>query len=249
MGQAPKRIRRPSSRASARTGHLWSEISSVTQEGPKNSPYSIFVIGKLSEEITESCKPDKFLFEYVSPLDHEVLFDQLIARQPELILIPSETMLSDLLPVLARLRFHPQMNDRPVVVLYDQPPELDINLLENLAICFIPGVLPGEEICLNLAVRCRDGRASRWRALREFSGAMAHTLNQPIAALMGSSEIIGHLGTATLPQHVNDALGLIQRNILEVEGIVRKLEALRRYETAAYPGQSGGIIDLDKSIG
>ena len=246
MGHAHKRIRRPSTRAN-RTGPLWTQISN-SDEGLKNSPYQIFVIGDLSRTFIEACKPDKFVFEFFSADDHDELFDQMVRREPELVLISDDQQVGDLLPVLARLRFHPQMNDRPVVVLSDGVPRnLDLNLLESLALCFIPASVSCQEICLNLAVRCRDGRASRWRALREFSGAMAHTLNQPIAALMGSREIIGHLGTDSLPPHVNDALGLIQRNILEVEGIVRKLEALRRYETASYPGQCGGIIDLDKS--
>ena len=216
---------------------------------PQNSPYRVFVIGTLADDLREAGNGG-FVFEraeFSPEIDPQSLFQRLIEAGPELILVADDALVPGVFPLLSRLRFTPQTGDRPIIIMTGQTPTSTmLECMERLEFSILSVSLPARQRCLNLAVRCRDARASRWRALREISGAMAHSLNQPISALLGSQEIIGRLGT-TLPQQVCDALDLIHRNILEVEGIIRKLEEMRRYETVAYPGQGGGIIDLEKS--
>jgi two-component system cell cycle response regulator len=82
----------------------------------------------------------------------------------------------------------------------------------------------------------------RLKVLLQISGATAHELNQPLAALLGNIELMRM--RKDNPEKIIDT---IERAGQRMADIVKKTMAIRRYETRPYPGGSH-IINLDQKI-
>jgi two-component system cell cycle response regulator len=80
----------------------------------------------------------------------------------------------------------------------------------------------------------------RLKVLLQMSGATAHELNQPLAALLGNIELMRIRKDS--PERIIDT---IERAGQRMADIVKKTMAIRRYETRPYPGESS-IINLDQ---
>lgn len=82
----------------------------------------------------------------------------------------------------------------------------------------------------------------RLKVLLQMSGATAHELNQPLAALLGNIELM-----RMRKDNPEKYMDTIERAGQRMADIVKKTMAIRRYETRPYPGESS-IINLDQKI-
>jgi PAS domain S-box-containing protein len=83
----------------------------------------------------------------------------------------------------------------------------------------------------------------RLRAVIETAGAVCHELNQPLQAIMGISELLGHQMNDKSPDF--DKINMIKKQVVRMGEITNRLMHITRYETMKYLEKD--IIDINKS--
>jgi len=86
-------------------------------------------------------------------------------------------------------------------------------------------------------------KAQKLEAALATAGAAAHELNQPLAAIMASAELIGVQDDAV---RIKTLAGLVQEQAKRLGKVTHRLTNLVRYETMPYVGDDH-IVDLEAS--
>lgn len=87
--------------------------------------------------------------------------------------------------------------------------------------------------------------AERLKALLELAGAAAHEINQPLTVIVGYADLMLRRSTAEDPSR--PFLQAIVDNATQIAATLRKLQAIRRYESKTYLGDIK-ILDVERSI-
>jgi two-component system cell cycle response regulator len=85
----------------------------------------------------------------------------------------------------------------------------------------------------------------RFKLLLQLSGATAHELNQPLAVILGSIELLKL--RKDYPSELNDRLNKIENAGLAMADIIKKIQFVRRDETIPYAFEDL-IINLDQKV-
>lgn len=85
----------------------------------------------------------------------------------------------------------------------------------------------------------------RFKILLQMADATAHELRQPLTALQGNIELIKLIEND--PEELSQRLLSIEQAVWQIDGIIKKMQNIRRDDIKSYPGETS-MINIDQDI-
>ena len=115
-------------------------------------------------------------------------------------------------------------------IIKPAPPELYLHTMERAM----------EKVRL----KGESARAQKLQAINELAGAAAHTINQPLTAIIGFTQM--RLREIAEDDPNREIFSVIEEQALEIADIVRKIDRITDYQTKKY-SRDTDILDIERS--
>jgi len=119
----------------------------------------------------------------------------------------------------------------PVIIL-TAAPDKEVDFLQAGAVDYLVKPVKAEELLARVERTLNELESTQLRLLKEFTGTIAHEINQPLSVIVGRIELLKKAaeGNPELEEHIRECNAALQR----LTEVIEKFHDLKEYRTRSY---------------